>query len=650
MRRAFFLNKIPLRYLIPALLTVFAAVIFLYTLQVYVPIVNSQLERDELEEITQELAFLQRHFERELLKGEVEEVQQEVSSIGANPSREFALLLDENDLVIAATRISWVGQKVDEILPGVIDRNEFGKARDNYQGSMVFSDDREKLTGYYPVGLGAAENELRPSRVGILLMRHDLSPEKAVLKRNVERHLFQIFLILGVIALIIWLILHVSLTKPIKALTQAASRLASGDLDARTGFSGENEIDAIGKAFDVMAERIGQTQRSLAEASERLREAQEIARLGSFEFIPDSGKLIISGELRSILGLSFEGPVTVESFIGLVHRDDRELAETFFSSGMSEGFDLRIERSGACKTVHVKARRDRGAGPGMHVLGTMQDISERTTSEEEARRMHSQLIQANKMSSIGTLASGIAHEINNPNNFIIFNSSLIADSWKDCMEVLENRYREHGEFTLGGLPYSEMKELMPDLLNGVIEGSRRIKGIVQDLKDFSRVDRTGLDGSFEVNRAVLSSCSILRNQIDRYTEKFEVRCSDGLPQVKGSLQKIEQVIINLIMNALQALPDKSRGVVVETALKGDGVLISVMDEGAGMGRDVMDRITEPFFTTKLGSGGTGLGLSISYNIIKKHGGTLEFASEPGKGTMAIVKLPPAELAVSGGNG
>jgi len=191
MRRAFFLNKIPLRYLIPALLTVFAAVIFLYTLQVYVPIVNSQLERDELEEITQELAFLQRHFERELLKGEVEEVQQEVSSIGANPSREFALLLDENDLVIAATRISWVGQKVDEILPGVIDRNEFGKARDNYQGSMVFSDDREKLTGYYPVGLGAAENELRPSRVGILLMRHDLSPEKAVLKRNVERHLFQ---------------------------------------------------------------------------------------------------------------------------------------------------------------------------------------------------------------------------------------------------------------------------------------------------------------------------------------------------------------------------------------------------------------------------------------------------------------------------
>ena len=195
-----------------------------------------------------------------------------------------------------------------------------------------------------------------------------------------------------------------------------------------------------------------------------------------------------------------------------------------------------------------------------------------------------------------------------------------------------------------------MKELMPDLLNGVIEGSRRIKGIVQDLKDFSRVDRTGLDGSFEVNRAVLSSCSILRNQIDRYTEKFEVRCSDGLPQVKGSLQKIEQVIINLIMNALQALPDKSRGVVVETALKGDGVLISVMDEGAGMGRDVMDRITEPFFTTKLGSGGTGLGLSISYNIIKEHGGTLEFSSEPGKGTMAIVKLPPAELAVSGGNG
>jgi len=647
MRRAFFLNKVPLRYLIPALLTVFAAIIFLYTILVYVPIANSKLERDEIEEITQEFTFLQRHFERDLLKNEIEEVQQEFSSLAANPSREFAILLDENDRIIAAIRISWVGRKAEDVFPGVFDRNEFRKAREHYRGSVLFSEDRRKLTGYFPVGLGAAQDELRPGRVGMLLMRHGLGTDKAVLKRKIERHLLQIFIILGLLTLVIWLILHIALTKPIKALKQAASRLASGDMDARTGLSGENEIAAIGKAFDLMAERIGRTQRSLAEAGERLREAQEIARLGSFELMPGERRLVISGELCSILGLPCAGPVDVESFLEIVHPEDRPSAESFFSSGAAEGFDLRLKSGGAFKTVHVEARRGQGEGPGKRVLGTMQDISERKAAEEETRRMHSQLVQANKMSSIGTLASGIAHEINNPNNFILFNSCLVADSWKDCAEVLERHYREHGEFAVGGLPYTEMRELMPDLLDGILEGSRRIKGIVQDLKDFSRVDRTGLDGSFEVNRAVLSSCSILRNQIDRYTERFEVRCADGLPPVRGSLQKIEQVIINLIMNALQALPDKSRGVVVETAAAGGEVLISVMDEGAGMGQDVIGRITEPFFTTKLGSGGTGLGLSISYNIVKEHGGTLEFTSEPGKGTKALVRLPTAEVPLSG---
>lgn len=648
MRPAFWLHRIPLRYLISGLLTILAAVIFLYTIKVYVPVANGRLEAGEIEEITREFTFMQRHFERELLKDEIEEVQQEVSSLGANPSREFAILLDENDRVIAATRIGWVGRQVDGVLPGLFDEAELRKVRERYKGSALFSEGRRRLTGYFPVGLGAAKYELRPSRVGVLIMRHDLGPEKAVLKANIERHLIEIFIILGLLTLIIWLILHVSLTMPIKELKQAASRLASGDLEARTGFSGENEISAIGKGFDLMAERIGRTQRSLSEASERLREAQEIARIGSFELMPETGRLAVSDELRAILGLPYCGLAATGDFLGIVHPDDRELAERFFSSGMPEGFDLRLRCVHGLKTVHVKARRGQGEGPGMRVLGTMQDISERKAAEEESRRMLSQLIQANKMSSIGTLASGIAHEINNPNNFIIFNSVLIADSWEDCMEILEKHYREHGDFTIGGLPYSEMKELMPDLLDGILEGSRRIKGIVQDLKDFSRVDRTGLEGSFEVNRAVLSSCSILRNQIDRYTERFEVRCSDGLPLVKGSLQKIEQVIINLIMNALQALPEKSRGVIVETMAGSGEVFISVVDEGAGMSRDIIDRITEPFFTTKLGSGGTGLGLSISYTIVKEHGGTLEFSSEPGKGTRALVKLPSAAAALSGG--
>lgn len=252
---------------------------------------------------------------------------------------------------------------------------------------------------------------------------------------------------------------------------------------------------------------------------------------------------------------------------------------------------------------------------------------------------------------MGTLASGGAHEINNQNNFIMFNSGLIADTWKDASAILDESVRERGDLIIGGMPYAEMRDLMPELLEGITEGSRRIKSIVEMLKDFSRNDRDGLEGAVDVNRVVSAACALLRNQIDKHTDRFEAECAECLPMVRGSMQRIEQVVINLVLNALQALPGRDRGVKVSTfhdAAPGT-VNIEVKDEGAGMSKEVLERITEPFFTTKLTSGGTGLGLSISYSIVREHGGTLEFSSEPGKGTAAIIRLPSAEAAESDGD-
>lgn len=273
------------------------------------------------------------------------------------------------------------------------------------------------------------------------------------------------------------------------------------------------------------------------------------------------------------------------------------------------------------------------------VYCTIRDLTNLITMEEEARYIQAKLIHANKMTSIGTLASGVAHEVNNPNNFILFNSTLLLDVWSDAVNILEGYFREHGEFSMGGLPFSEMRAVIPELLSGIADGSRRIKGIVDTLKDFSKLDKTGLEGEFDVNRAVLSSASILNTQINKYTEKFTLSCGQHLSLVKGSAQKIEQVIINLIINALHALPDRKKGVTVETSMEGGFVIIKVLDEGLGMSKEVLERITEPFFTTKTDSGGTGLGLSISYTIIKEHNGSIEFDSAPGKGTAVTIKLP-----------
>jgi signal transduction histidine kinase len=133
----------------------------------------------------------------------------------------------------------------------------------------------------------------------------------------------------------------------------------------------------------------------------------------------------------------------------------------------------------------------------------------------------------------------------------------------------------------------------------------------------------------------------LNNQINKYTEKFYLDFGKDLPPVKGSAQKLEQVIINLIMNSLQALPNKKCGIWISTSSNKDSgcVIISIKDEGCGMSRKVLESIMEPFFSTKLNTGGTGLGLYISQSIVKEHRGSMEFESEHAKGTTVVIKLP-----------
>lgn len=287
-------------------------------------------------------------------------------------------------------------------------------------------------------------------------------------------------------------------------------------------------------------------------------------------------------------------------------------------------FPLRDE-SGNVKNVMVLAR----------------DITAKVGMEKEARMIQAKLIHANKMTSLGTLVSGVAHEINNPNTFIKSNAQLFFKIWKDVGPLLENYARQNGDFLLGGLPYSEVRNLAPEVIKGIDEGSIRIQHIVDNLRDFARPEKGGLNGSINVNEVVIASRSILANQIKKYTEKFQLTCGKNIPSVKGSPQQIEQVIINLIMNSLQALNNKKCAVRVSTSYNkySKFVILKIKDEGVGMTGDTLERITEPFFTTKLEKGGTGLGLSISYAIIKDHNGTLEFKSRHGKGTTAIVTLP-----------
>jgi PAS domain S-box-containing protein len=275
------------------------------------------------------------------------------------------------------------------------------------------------------------------------------------------------------------------------------------------------------------------------------------------------------------------------------------------------------------------------------VYCTVRDITERVRMEEEARAVQSKLIHANKMASLGVLMSGIAHEVNNPNNFIMSNAELLSRSWKDLYPILEGYHEEHGEFIAGGVPFSELRRSMPEIVTGIIDGSRRIRDIIQNMKNLARDDKSCLDGSIDLNSVVRLSVSLLSHQIKKYTHRFHLDLADGLPVIKGCSQQLEQVMINLMINAMQALPDKQRGIWISTTGEPDSdqVIAMVRDEGVGIPSGIVHRVMEPFFTTKFDTGGTGLGLSISNLIIREHGGVLELHSRPGEGTTFIIKLP-----------
>ncbi len=300
------------------------------------------------------------------------------------------------------------------------------------------------------------------------------------------------------------------------------------------------------------------------------------------------------------------------------------------------------------------------------------EVEERKRMDEELRLQHQRLIQADKMAALGVLVSSVAHEINNPNGLLLFNLPLVSEVIKDADPILDAYYREHGEFLMGGLPYSRMRKELPQLLDEMQVAVKRIKRIVDDLKHFSRKNDSNSKELFDVNNVVRTSVRLLEHSLKSSAIHCAVYCTEPLPLIKGNPHRLEQVIVNLVLNAAQAvesanrqkpertpqpsvdimssfpgLPFVDKGIFVMTSYEREvgTIIIRVHDDGIGIPPEHLNRVTDPFFTTKRDSGGTGLGLAISAGIVKEHGGTLSFNSKPGEGATVIIKLPVAEWEV-----
>jgi len=271
-------------------------------------------------------------------------------------------------------------------------------------------------------------------------------------------------------------------------------------------------------------------------------------------------------------------------------------------------------------------------------------VQERTAELEGALKnlttAHEQIIQQEKMASIGQLAAGVAHEINNPMAFIMSNVTLMRSyfsSLKKYIELLEAEDRidkvaleaRRRELTIGFI----QSEIDP-MIQETLEGTERVKKIVNELRTFSRMT-VDMEMS-DLNAGIRSVTEILANEL-KYKADVELNLGD-LPLVFCNTGQLNQVFMNIIINAAQAIIGKGR-IGISSFIDGDSVKVRIEDNGPGMSSEVMKSIFNPFFTTKEPGKGTGLGLSVSYEIVKKHKGDIEVSSELGRGTIFTVTIP-----------
>ncbi|MGE5624398.1 MAG: ATP-binding protein [Bacillota bacterium] len=299
-----------------------------------------------------------------------------------------------------------------------------------------------------------------------------------------------------------------------------------------------------------------------------------------------------------------------------------------------------------------------GMGAVMHLLNAMEAQLAKQTEDlaaayKELKASQLQLIQAEKMASLGQMVAGVAHEINTPLGYVKNNFEMLEMYVEGARTLLE---ASNGIADVLLSPTSTQEELQARL--DVLQGLRRdsslpetddlqrlftdtrfgidqISELVMNLKNFSRLDRAAAD-DVDINECLDSAVMLARNVLKNRVQV--VRQYGALPRIRCLPSQLNQVFLNLLTNAAQAIEDQGR-ILLKTESKEGWLKITVQDTGKGIPPEVLPRIFDPFFTTKPVGQGTGLGLSISYQIVQQHGGDIRVTSQPGKGTRFTVRLP-----------
>ena len=338
------------------------------------------------------------------------------------------------------------------------------------------------------------------------------------------------------------------------------------------------------------------------------------------------GRIVyVNPSLLALLGYKDSSELLGRAYLDLMHESYFELARGRIAEAVQSGNPAPPAELGLVKIGGQIVTMEEVAIPleldgSPAVAAVLRDVSER-------KRLEQQLMLADRMVSVGTLAAGIAHEINNPLAYVLRNIQFIG---------------EELDYLKGTIP-SDKLSTMRGLLDEAGQGADRVRVIVRDLKGFSRAQDEG-DTTTDLHSVLDGSISMAWNEI-RHRARL-MREYSSVPPVVGNEAKLGQVVLNLLVNAAQALPvgkATEHKITVRTSVVDKHVLVEVEDTGCGIPQDVLPRIFDPFFTTKPVGVGMGLGLSICHSIVSATGGELSVHSEVDKGTCFTIKLPVATV-------
>jgi signal transduction histidine kinase len=356
-------------------------------------------------------------------------------------------------------------------------------------------------------------------------------------------------------------------------------------------------------------------------------------------------------KLRVFFKAFTDKTVVIDKDYNIINSNSEEIAisgkcyRTLFGSE-SKCQDCPTEVTFRESTTSLAEKEDSGiyyrlrTYPIINSDGKVESVLEVVRNISNEKRMEFHLLESEKFASLGKLVAGVAHEINNPNTFILGNIKIIKEALNDILPITDAEYKRNPGLTIARLGYDIFSENISVLVDDIYNGAEKIKKIVDELRKYARKDDGTLPDIVGINPVIEYTVRLIKKQIGSNV-KISLDLGKGLPEFAGNISRLEQVIINLVTNAAHAIGNRDGEIKISTRYNAEKsfVVISVSDNGRGMDEETKRNVFDPFFTTKRSEGGIGLGLSISYRIIKEHKGEILVESQVGSGTTFTVLLP-----------